>query len=116
MAFEKYEIDNLGKVAIFREKNQQIEMTEKVIIELSGLLGIQAEVEKRMKQIREAIQESMEKHEIKKFENENLSIVYTPAGVSNRLNQKKLKELYEEAYIECMEQSETKAKITIKEK
>lgn len=64
--------------------------------------------------VREAIKEAMEENNIDKIENDQFVITYFPENEVASLNQEKLKDEFQEVFIECMEIKKKKSFIKIK--
>lgn len=66
--------------------------------------------------VREAIKESMEKHNVKKFEGKDLTITYIAPSVRNGFDGAKFKEDHPDMYEEYKKATPIKASIRIKTK
>ena len=65
-------------------------------------------------EIKEQIKISMEENDIKKFENDYISITYVAPTTRTTVDSKLLKEKYEDIYKECSKVSDVKSSIRIK--
>lgn len=74
------------------------------------------ELHDKEKNLHEAVKASMEKYDVRKFENEVLKITYIAPTVRNSIDTARLKEEKPEIASEYMKQSQVKSSIRIKVK
>lgn len=87
---------------------------EQIAIAISNLQQQQQQLQQQNDQIKEQIKQSMEQHEIKKYENDFISITYVAPTTRTTVDSKLLKEKYEDIYKECSKTSDVKSSIRIK--
>lgn len=97
--------------------NNEIEINnieEKISLAISDLQEKRERLEKSNNEIKEQIKLQMEAKEIKKFENDYLTITYIAPTQRVTVDSKKLKEKYNEIYNECSKISNVKSSIRVK--
>lgn len=102
---------------IYSNNELQIAEVEKQIsLAVADLQNKQKELASKNEQLKEQIKEAMENEEIKKFENDYISITYVAPTTRNTVDSKKLKEEFEEVYNQCLKTSNVKSSVRIKVK
>lgn len=99
--------------------NNELELgkiEEQISIVIKDLQNKQQELQNKNDEIREQIKNAMEENEIKKYENDYISITYVAPTIRTTVDSKLLKEKYEDIYNECSKTSEVKSNIRIKVK
>lgn len=81
---------------------------------IGNLLEKQKEIQLKNDEIKEQIKISMEEQEIKKFENDFISITYIAPTTRNTIDSSKLKTKYEDVYNDCIKISNVKSSVRIK--
>ena len=97
--------------------NNELELgkiEEKISIAIADLQNKQQELQNRNNEIKEQIKEAMEKNDVKKYENDYISITYVAPTTRTTVDSKLLKEKYEDIYNECSKTSDVKSSIRIK--
>jgi len=84
--------------------------------DLARLLYKIDELELQKERMMELIKQGMEEADIKKIDSDFFTITYIEPTTRVSIDQKKLKEHYEEVYIECTKESQVKSSIRIKVK
>lgn len=92
------------------------EFEEKISLAISGLKEQQEILQKQNDEIKEKIKQTMEEQDIKKYENDILTITYVAQTKRNTVDTTKLKEQYEEVYLDCLKETDVKSSIRIKVK
>ena len=92
------------------------EFEEKISLAISGLKEQQEILQKQNDEIKEKIKQTMEEQDIKKYENDILTITYVAPTKRNTVDTTKLKEQYEEVYLDCLKETDVKSSIRIKVK
>lgn len=108
-------MDNLLKIY----SNNELEINnieEKITVMIKDLQDKRTKLEESNNQIKEQIKQQMEVNNIKKYDNDYMSITYVAATQRVTVDSKKLKEKYNEIYNECSKVSDVKASIRIKVK
>jgi len=106
---EKQELELAGKKKELLEANQifkQIKLIEEDIKAITI----------KKDEMKEVIKESMEKHDVKKFENDILTITYIAPFTRVDIDKDKLKEQYEVVYLDCLKETPVKSSVRIKVK
>ena len=99
--------------------NNELELgkiEEKISFAIADLQNKQKELQNKNEEIKEQIKISMEENEVKKYENDYISITYIAPTTKTTVDSKLLKERYEEIYKECSKISNVKSSIRIKVK
>lgn len=89
---------------------------EKISIALGDLLTQQEVLRNKNDEIKEKIKEAMENNEIKKYENDFISITYVAPTTRITVDSTKLKENFADIYEQCQKVSNVKSSIRIKVK
>lgn len=98
----------------YSQNNFQLNLIENQISQaIADLQKKQEELQDKNNKIKEQIQLAMEKNEVKKYENDFISITYVNSSTRTTIDSKLLKEKYKDIYDECSKTSETKAYIKI---
>lgn len=92
------------------------EIEKQITLAIASLQNKQQELTAKNEEIREQIKIAMEQNEVKKYENDFISITYVAPTTKTTLDSKLLKEKYEEIYNECSKTSNVKSSIRIKVK
>ena len=97
--------------------NNELELEkieEQISVAIANLQNKQKELQTKNEEIKEQIKTSMEENDIKKFENDYISITYVAPTTRTTVDSKLLKEKYEDIYKECSKVSDVKSSIRIK--
>lgn len=97
--------------------NNELELgkiEEQISVAIADLQNKQKELQTKNEEIKEQIKTSMEENDIKKFENDYISITYVAPTTRTTVDSKLLKEKYEDIYKECSKVSDVKSSIRIK--
>jgi len=97
--------------------NNELELgkiEKQISIAIADLQNKQQELQNKNDEIREKIKNSMEENEVKKYENDFISITYVAPTTRTTIDSKLLKEKYENIYNECSKTSDVKSSIRIK--
>ena len=97
--------------------NNELELgkiEEQISFAIADLQNKQQELQDKNNEIKEQIKEAMEKNEVKKYENDFISITYIAPTTRTTIDSKLLKEKYLDIYNECSKKSEVKSNIRIK--
>lgn len=84
-----------------------------VLKQISDIVTQKKLLEEQEKELKEKLQEAMEKHGVKKFESDVLNITYVAASTSASIDSKKLKKNYPEIAEECSKTSNRKAYVKV---
>lgn len=87
-----------------------------IIKNISNLVLQKKTIEEQEKQMKEKLQEAMEKYGIKKFDNDIIKVTYMEASTRNSVDSAKLKKNHPEIAAECTKTSNVKAFIKIEVK
>lgn len=87
---------------------------EQISIAIKELQIKQQELQNKNDEIKEQIKSAMEENEVKKYENDYISITYVAPTTRTTIDSKLLKEKYENIYNECSKVSNVKSSIRIK--
>lgn len=102
---------------IYTNNEIEIAKIEKEISNAIANLQIkQKELQNKNEEIKEQIKLSMENNDVKKYENDIISITYVAPTTRVTVDSKMLKEKYENIYNECSKISDVKSSIRIKVK
>ena len=104
----------LQKYANNEIKIEQLE--NQMTIAITQLKNAQTSLKETNEKIKQEIMTSMENNEIKKYENDFISITYVAPTTKNTVDTKKLKEEYTDIYNKCLKTSNVKASLRIKVK
>lgn len=99
--------------------NNELELgkiEEQISVAIAELQSKQQELQNKNEEIKEKIKTSMEENDVKKYENDYISITYVAPTTRTTVDSKLLKEKYEDIYNECSKVSDVKASIRIKVK
>lgn len=99
--------------------NNELEISkleEEMTMAITKLKNTQSALKEANEEIRTQIMKSMENNEIKKYENDFISITYVAPTTKNTVDTKKLKEEYTDIYNKCLKTSDVKASLRIKVK
>lgn len=99
--------------------NNELELgkiEEQISVAIADLQNKQKELQNKNEEIKEQIKTSMEENEVKKYENDYISITYVAPTTRTTIDSKLLKEKYEDIYKECSKTSNVKSSIRIKVK
>lgn len=102
---------------LIKYSNNELELNkieEQISIAIADLQNKQQELQNKNNEIKEQIKEAMEKNEVKKYENDYISITYVAPTTRTTVDSKLLKEKYEDIYNECSKTSDVKSSIRIK--
>lgn len=102
---------------LIKYSNNELEIgkiEEQISIVIADLQNKQKELINKNEELKEQIKLSMEENEVKKYENDFISITYVAPTTKNTVDSKKLKEEYEEIYNKCLKISNVKSSIRIK--
>ena len=97
--------------------NNELELgkiEEQISVAIADLQNKQKELQIKNEEIKEQIKTSMEENDVKKFENDYISITYVAPTTRTTVDSKLLKEKYEDIYKECSKVSDVKSSIRIK--
>lgn len=96
---------------MIREENNEIVLAEEVMKELKKFQKAKLKMDLMQEELKEKFKYAMEEHGIDKWVSPDGTIVvnYISETTSKRLDQKKLKEEYEDIYNECLKDSTTKS-------
>jgi radical SAM superfamily enzyme len=97
--------------------NNELELgkiEQQISIAIADLQNKQKELQTKSEEIKEQIKVSMEKNEVKKYENDYISITYVAPTTRTTVDSKLLKEKYEDIYKECSKVSDVKSSVRIK--
>ena len=97
--------------------NNELELgkvEEQISIAIADLQNKYQELQNKNNEIKEQIKEAMEKDEVKKYENDYISITYVAPTTRTTVDSKLLKEKYEDIYKECSKVSDVKSSVRIK--
>ena len=87
---------------------------EQISLAIADLQNKQQEIQNKNEEIKEQIKLAMEQNEVKKYENDYISITYVAPTTKTTVDSKLLKEKYEDIYKECSKVSNVKSSIRIK--
>lgn len=99
--------------------NNELELgkiEQAISIAIADLQNKQRQLQDKNEEIKEQIKNAMEENEIKKYENDYISITYVAPTTRATIDSKLLKEKYENVYKECSKISDVKSSIRIKVK
>ena len=102
---------------LIKYSNNELEIgkiEEQISIVIADLQNKQKELINKNEELKEQIKLSMEENEVKKYENDFISITYVAPTTKNTVDSKKLKEEYEEIYNKCLKSSNVKSSVRIK--
>lgn len=104
------EYDEETAVQVF----QQTQVT--VLKQITDIVTAKKKLEDTEKELKQKLQEAMEKYDIKKFESDILNITYVAATTATSIDSAKLKKKYPDIATECSKTSNKSAyvKVTIK--
>lgn len=97
--------------------NNELELgkiEEQISIAIAELQNKQQELQTKNEEIKEQIKLAMEQNEVKKYENDYISITYVASTTRTTVDSKLLKEKYEDIYNECSKTSNVKSSLRIK--
>lgn len=97
--------------------NNELELgkiEEQISIAIAELQNKQQELQTKNEEIKEQIKLAMEQNEVKKYENDYISITYVAPTTRTTVDSKLLKEKYEDIYNECSKTSNVKSSLRIK--
>lgn len=97
--------------------NNELELgkiEEQISIAIAELQSKQQELQTKNEEIKEQIKLAMEQNEVKKYENDYISITYVAPTTRTTVDSKLLKEKYEDIYNECSKTSNVKSSLRIK--
>lgn len=97
--------------------NNELELgkiEEQISISIAELQNKQQELQTKNEKIKEQIKLAMEQNEVKKYENDYISITYVAPTTRTTVDSKLLKEKYEDIYNECSKTSNVKSSLRIK--
>ena len=97
--------------------NNELELgkiEEQISIVIAELQNKQQELQTKNEEIKEQIKLAMEQNEVKKYENDYISITYVAPTTRTTVDSKLLKEKYEDIYNECSKTSNVKSSLRIK--
>ena len=101
----------------YQENELKIKEYEgKINLAIVKLKEEQEELQNKNEEIKEKIKQAMEEQDIKKYENDILAITYIAPTKRKTVDTTKLKEQYEEAYLDCLKETDVKSSIRIKVK
>jgi uncharacterized protein (UPF0335 family) len=101
---------------LVRSNDGNLSLSEIAKTELKHILDTIALLEIEKDRYTQKIKESMEMHGIKSIDNEYMTITYIEPTTRVSVDQKKLKQEYEEVYLECVKETPVKSSIRIKRK
>jgi len=84
-----------------------------VLKEIANIVVQKKQLEDQEKELKEKLQEAMEKHGVKKFESDVLNITYVAASTSTSIDSPKLKKKYPDIAAECSKTSNRKAYVKV---
>lgn len=90
------------------------EIEKQISLLIADLQNKQSELQNKNEEIKEQIKKSMEENEVKKYENDYISITYVAPTTRTTIDSKLLKEKYENIYNECSKTTDVKSSIRIK--
>ena len=89
-------------------------LAEKAKHRIAQILEIIDELESEKKTLQAQLLEGMELYGVKKIDNDQFTVTYIEPTTRVSIDQKKLKEKFEEVYLECVKESKVKSSIRIK--
>lgn len=92
-------------------KDNQLEIAQAVISELKAFEVEKARIEIKEKELKKALLSAMEEHNIKKFENDDIRIIYVAETVRKSVDSDKLKE--QGLYDSFTKESKVKASVRL---
>ena len=95
---------------------QIVEVEKKIRLADADLQNKQQELVSKNEELKEQIKKAMEEQDIKKFENDYISITYVAPTTRNTVDSAKLKSQFEDVYNQCIKTSNVKSSIRIKVK
>ncbi|MCK4258780.1 MAG: hypothetical protein KAX49_07365 [Halanaerobiales bacterium] len=101
------------------EKQNDLDMalkSDKLFIRILELKEVANNINKKKSDMKDKLKESMEKADVKKFENDILTITYVAPTTRKGVDTNKLKTEYEDVYLECIKETPVKSSIRIKVK
>jgi pantothenate kinase-related protein Tda10 len=101
--------------AIFEESDVvSFEAVNKpVILQITDIFNAKKFLDEQEKALKEQLQTAMEKHNIKKFSNDSISITYVAATTATSIDSKVLKAKYPAIAEECSKTSDKKAYVKV---
>ena len=96
-----------SELEVFQNKAQA------VIQKIGSLVKQKAKIEAAEKEMREQLQQAMETHSIKNFDNDIIKITYVEASSRSSVDSTKLKSKYPDIAAECVKTSAVKAFVKI---
>jgi predicted AlkP superfamily phosphohydrolase/phosphomutase len=86
---------------IIKLNDYEYEVAKQTEDELVKIDGMQKALEERKSAIHEALKKNMELYGVQKITTDTMTITLVPHGQTSKLDTDKLKNKYEEVYIEC---------------
>lgn len=104
---EKEELD------IVNQKNEILVKSE--VFEIVKALEEKAnEIATKKEEMKTSLKEAMENNNVKKFENDIISVTYVAPTTRVGVDTEKLKTEYEEVYLDCLKETSVKSSIRLK--
>lgn len=95
---------------------QIAEVEKQISLAVADLQNKQQELTSKNEEIKEQIKKAMEENEVKKYENDFISITYVAPTTRNTVDSAKLKAQFEDVYNQCLKTSNVKSSVRIKVK
>lgn len=100
---------------LYQQNELELGNIEKEIsLAVADLITKQNEITSKNKELKEQIKNAMEENEVKKYENDFISITYVAPTTRNTVDSAKLKAQFEDVYNQCLKVSNVKSSIRIK--
>lgn len=96
--------------------NEQNQLAQQIIDEIVEVEQTIKDAKERQDELKAQLTQVMGEHMIKSIDNDSFKIIYFPESEKASLDSTKLKNEFEEIYLQCLKKSTTKAfvKITLK--
>lgn len=95
---------------------QIAEVEKQISLAVADLQKKQQELTSKNEELKEQIKKAMEENEVKKYENDFISITYVAPTTRNTVDSAKLKAQFEDVYNQCLKTSNVKSSVRIKVK
>lgn len=113
---EKYTKLEKQEMELANKKEEVLKQHEQVFNAIKELDNQANEIATQKAEMREQLMAVMEEKNIKKFDNDFLTITYVAPTTRVGVDTTKLKEEFEEIYLQCLKETPVKASIRIKVK
>lgn len=101
------------ELEIINQKNEILVKSE--VFEIIKSLEEKAnEIVTKKEEIKTSLKEAMENNNVKKFENDIISVTYIAPTTRVGVDTEKLKTNYEEVYLDCLKETQVKSSIRVK--